>query len=115
MALEGAEIPLYHIDNELYHDGLDENREFLAKTEESVRNLDKLYKSGKISDRFIAQSHLLQTWKRLSEKRSGRFFLRGLHLSKNFLITLMLKYNSLKAMDLYKLLLLDELQRETDE
>lgn len=115
MALEEAEIPLYHIDNELYHDGLDENREFLAKTEESVRNLDKLFKAGKLDDRFFAQSHLLQTWKRLSQQRSGRFFLRSLHLIKNLLISLMLKYNSLKAMDLYKLLLFDELQRETGE
>lgn len=111
MALEEAEIPLYHIDNELYHDGLDENREFLAKTEESVRNLDKLYKSGKVSDRFLAQSHLLQTWQRLSAKRSGRLFLRFLHLNKNLLITLMLKRNSLKAMDLYKLVLFDELHK----
>lgn len=115
MALEAAEIPLYHIDNELYHDGLDENREFLAKTEESVRNLDKLYKSGKISERFIAQSHLLQTWQRLSQQRSGKMFLRCLRFCKNLLVTLMLKYNSLKAMDLYKLMLFDELQRGTGE
>jgi len=111
MALEEAEIPLYHIDNELYHDGLDENRDFIAKTKESVRNLYKLYKSDKISDRFLAQSHLLQTWKRLSEKFSGRMFLRSLQLGKNLLVSLMLKYNSLKAMDLYKLVLFDELQR----
>ena len=110
--LEEAEIPLYHIDNELYHDGLDENRDFIAKTEESVRNLDKLYKAGKISDRFLAQSHLLQTWQRLSAKRSGRLFLRGLQLGKNLLVSLMLKYNSLKAMDMYKLVLFDELQQK---
>ncbi len=109
--LEEAEIPLYHIDNELYHDGLDENRDFLVKTEVSVRNLDKLYKAGKVSDHFSAQSHLLQTWKRLSATRSGRMFLRCLHLGRGFLISLMLNYNSLKAMDLYKLVLFEELQR----
>ena len=108
--LEEAEIPLYHIDNELYHDGLDENRDFLAKTEESVRNLNKLYKSGKVSDRFLAQSRLLQTWQRLSATRSGRLLFRCLHLSRKFLISLMLNYNSLKAMDLYKLVMFDELQ-----
>jgi len=111
LALEEAEIPLYHIDNELYHDGLDDNRDFLVKTELSVRNLDKLYKAGKVSDRFSAQSHLLQTWKRLSAKRSGRLFLRCLHLGRGFLISLMLNYNSLKAMDLYKMVMFDELQR----
>lgn len=108
--LEDAEIPLYHIDNELYHDGLDENRDFIAKTEASVRNLDKLYKSGKINDRFIAQSHLLQTWQRLSANRSGRLLLRCLRINKNLLISLMLRYNSLKAMDLYKMVMFDELQ-----
>lgn len=109
--LEEAEIPLYHIDNELYHDGLDENRDFLAKTEESVRNLDKLYKSGKVSDRFLAQSRLLQTCQRLSATRSGRLFLRCLHLGRNLLVSLMLNHNNLKAMDLYKLVLFDELQK----
>ena len=109
--LEEAEIPLYHIDNELYHDGLDENRDFLTKTEESVRNLDKLYKTGKVSERFLAQSRLLQTWQQLSATRSGRLLFRCLHLSRKLLISLMLNYNSLKAMDLYKLVLFEELQR----
>lgn len=110
MALEEAGIPVYHIDNEMFHDGLDSNEEFLAKISDSVRNLDKLYRDGKADDRFIAQSRLLQTWKRLSEKRSSRMIFRCLHLGQKLFSTLMLRYNSLKAMDLYKLTLFDELQ-----
>lgn len=114
-ALEEAEIPLYHIDNELFHDGLDENRDFLAKTEESVRNLDKLYRAGKVNDRFIAQSHLLQTWKKLSERRYGRILFRCLHFIQGLLIKQMLRYNDLKAMDLYKLSLFDDLQHRNPD
>jgi glycosyltransferase involved in cell wall biosynthesis len=41
--LKKAGIPIYHIDNGLVHEGLESNKEFLAKTKESIENLSKLY------------------------------------------------------------------------
>ncbi len=41
--LNKAGIPIYHIDNGLVHEGLESNKEFLAKTKDSVENLSKLY------------------------------------------------------------------------
>lgn len=41
--LKKANIPIYHIDNGLVHEGLESNKEFLAKTKDSIENLSKLY------------------------------------------------------------------------
>lgn len=41
--LNKAGIPIYHIDNGLVHEGLESNKEFLAKTKDSIENLSKLY------------------------------------------------------------------------
>lgn len=111
MDLEEHGIPVYHIDNELYHEGLDSNDVFLLKIEASVRNLDKLYRNGKVDDRFRKQSRLLQTWERLRKRPYGSLFFRVLRLMRTPLTKLMTSFNSLKTMDLYKLLLFDELQQ----
>lgn len=111
MALEDAGIPVYHIANEMFHDSLDDNKTFIAKIANSVRNLDKLYRDGKVDDRFLAQSRLLQTWQRLRSRRAASILFGMLRLSRPLLFWLMCNLNSLKAMDLYKLVLFDELQR----
>ena len=108
--LEAQGVPVRHIDNELYHDGLDDNRDFLRKTTDSVQNLYKLYQSGRVDDRFREQSRLLQTWERLHAKRNGKIIFKTLHLLKNPISNLVLRHNSLKALDLYKLVLFDGLQ-----
>lgn len=41
--LKKAGIPIFHIDNGLLHEGLESNKEFLAKTKDSIENLSKLY------------------------------------------------------------------------
>lgn len=41
--LENARIEIMHIDNGLFHEGLESNREFLNKTKLGIENLSKLY------------------------------------------------------------------------
>ncbi|TFG42778.1 MAG: glycosyltransferase family 2 protein, partial [Bacteroidia bacterium] len=41
--LKKAGIAIYHIDNGLFHEGLETNKEYLAKTKDSIENLSKLY------------------------------------------------------------------------
>jgi glycosyltransferase involved in cell wall biosynthesis len=41
--LKKAGIEVFHIDNGLVHEGLETNREFLAKTKLSIENLSRLY------------------------------------------------------------------------
>ena len=111
MALEEAGIPVYHIDNEMFHDGLDDNKDFLAKVTDSIRNLDKLYCDGKANNAFENQSRLLQTWKKLSAKSYAPLLFAMLRMVKRPLTHLILRNNSLTALDLYKILLFDELRR----
>lgn len=108
--LETQGIPVRHIDNELYHDGLDDNRDFLRKATDSVQNLSKLFQSGRVDDRFREQSRLLQTWERLHAKRNGKIIFKTLRLLKKPISNLVLSHNSLKALDLYKLVLFNGLQ-----
>ena len=111
MALEENGIPVYHIDNEMFHDGLDDNKDFLAKVTDSIRNLDKLYCDGKANNAFENQSRLLQTWKKLSAKSYAPLLFAMLRMVKRPLTHLILRNNSLTALDLYKILLFDELRR----
>jgi len=108
--LESHGIPVHHIDNELYHDGLDDNRDFLRKINHSVQNLSKLYAAGRVDDRFRAQSRLVRTWEKIKAKKGGKLLFSTLRFFRKPIIQLILRYNSLKAMDLYKLSLFDDLQ-----
>lgn len=108
MDLQTNGIPVLHIDNELYHDGLDDNRDFLRKIESSVKNLARLYHDGRVDDRFRAQSHLLRTWEKYSNRFYGPAIFGMLRISRWFLKKMMFNWNCLRAMDLYKLSLLDE-------
>jgi hypothetical protein len=47
--LKKAGIEVLHIDNGLYHEGLESNREFLVKTKLGIENLSKLY--DKVTDK----------------------------------------------------------------
>lgn len=115
MELEKQLIPVSHINNELYHEGLDNTDLFIKKIEASVRNLDKLCRDGKVDERFRKQSRLLQTWERLRKRPYGSWVFRLLRLMRAPIKTLMTRVSSLKAMDLYKLMLFDELQHVKGE
>lgn len=106
--LETQGIPLRHIDNELYHDGLDDNREFLRKIGCSVDNLARLFHDGRVDDRFRAQSKLLRTWEKLRTRFYAPLLFGTLRATRGLLKSLMCNWSILRAMDLYKLSLLDD-------
>jgi hypothetical protein len=60
--IRNADIPVIHINNPLYHDGLDTNEDYLKKVETSIDNLITLLKSNKIDTNFIAENRLLATY-----------------------------------------------------
>ncbi|WP_297516863.1 glycosyltransferase family 2 protein [Flavobacterium sp.] len=58
-------IPIHHIDNAAYHDGLEDSDIFLAKTAEAIRHAEKLLSIGKleINDlRVFIWSQRLKKW-----------------------------------------------------
>jgi len=57
--LRNTEIPVIHINNPLFHDGLDTNDDYLNKVETSIDNLISLFHSQKIDANFISENRLL--------------------------------------------------------
>lgn len=67
-ALHEAGFSFFRIDNTLIHQGLDDNYTFLKKTEESVANLYKLYRTGHYP--FLKNdSQLLKAFESLKKRR----------------------------------------------
>ena len=105
--LKQLNIPIQHIDNPIYHDGLESTEIFLQKNRKKpLKNLVLLIKSGKIEDEI----KLYSVWKKIH--RSGlaglyRFYCRW--RKKAWRRHLFNSSNpSLRRFDLYKLCLLDE-------
>jgi len=95
-----------HIDNVLIHKGLDDNKTFIAKTENGTGNLYLMYRSGKYP--FLAnQSKLLHTFISMKTYGFHRVLAYMFPLFKNYLTKKMCTKNpSLLAFDIYKLLYL---------
>lgn len=106
--LQGNSIPVYHIDNALYHEGLEDNATYLSKVEISIGNLVKLIQQNRISKDFIQNSKLLTTFYKCQKHHLSNLVGLVLKMNRHALKVLILKHNSLKALDLYKLLLLLE-------
>lgn len=70
--LRKAGISIMHIDNGLIHDGLESNKEFLAKTKLGIENLSKLY--DKVTDKksFSDTVRMLWLYDKLSSLRLTR-------------------------------------------
>ena len=104
--LHEAGYTFQRIDNPLIHRGIDDNEVFLLKTSESVKNLYRLFISGKYP--FLAkESKLLHYFQTIT-----KYHLAGLFAFKFLLIKTLLKKNllgkhpSLIIYDVFKLLLL---------
>ena len=101
--LEQAGIPVFHIDNELYHDGIDTNTEFLNKVAAGVSNLVKLHDNNKLDENFKDKSPLMTTYEKLEKGFFGKLILSLLSKGQNWIRNIALDSNSLFFLDLYKL------------
>lgn len=101
--LRQKEIPVTHIDNELYHDGIDSNIDYLDKVESAIGNLAALYKTDKLPDSFVKESRLLQTYIRCKRVRMAGLVGLCLRVLKRPLRWLAASTSSLTALDLLKL------------
>jgi glycosyltransferase involved in cell wall biosynthesis len=64
--LRKAGIDILHIDNGLFHEGLESNREFINKTKLGIENLSKLYDCVTDKRTFISSVRMLRIYKVLS-------------------------------------------------
>lgn len=72
--LHKAGIPVLHIDNGLVHEGLESNKDYLAKTKESIENLSKLYDN--VTDKFTFASAIpvVRVYRLINVLRMSRLF-----------------------------------------
>lgn len=99
--LRKMEAPILHIENPVYHLGLESNEEFLEKSLNAVENLVALEKEGGISDNFTS---LQKTYKKLKtwgiHKIVGSF---GANSQQTILKNLCSKKPNLRMFDLYRM------------
>ena len=60
--LQQKQIPYLHIDNPLYHEGLDTNEEYLQKIRLSIDNLIYILENQNINHSFLKENRLLKTY-----------------------------------------------------
>ena len=106
--------PVYHIDNELYHEGIDTNELLLDKVAAGVANLVKLESNDKLDDKFLSVSTLLSTYQRLKRTLTGKFTLSLLAKIQQPLRNIASMYNSLIFLDLYKLSVMHNLMNSDE-
>ena len=98
--LKKKKVFIHHIDNPLRHIGLENKQDFLAKSEEAVRNLHELVKRGKdVSDIKLAYYYKLVCLLRLKIPLKRRFIRKKDAWKAN----LYSDQPSLRKFDLYRL------------
>ena len=101
-------IHFIHIENPLIHKGLDDNKTFLRKTEEGVRNLYLLYKTERYPY-LVDESKLLNTFVRIYKTGLTRLATFAFRVLKPYLQSHLSKPDpSLRLYDSYKILFLCE-------
>jgi glycosyltransferase involved in cell wall biosynthesis len=108
--LKEMKIPVVHIDNPLFHMGLEEAEVFLGKVKDSVTNLALISSKPELSEKFTPLVKLLNTSVKL--KRSGlspmfRFIFRL--FEKSILKNLSGRNPNLYLLDIYKLGLISQI------
>lgn len=101
--LRQKKIPVTHIDNEMYHDGIDANEDFLHKTENAVANLAAMYKASKVPEGFASESKLMKTFLWCKRLHVAGIVGLGLRIVKKPLQWLAVRASSVFALDLLKL------------
>lgn len=103
LELARLKIPIYHIDNPIYHDGLEDAHVFISKSEEAVQNLLALYRVNP-SDMNIERVALLKTFKRIKHFRLNFIFALTYSLAGQFMRQNLLgSHPSIFIFSLYKL------------
>ncbi len=96
-------IPVSHIDNELYHDGIDSNEEYVRKMMGAIDNLAALHRDNRLPEGFVRDNRLLCTYLKCKRVRMAGVIGLCLRAFRTPLRWLAVRASSLPALDLLKL------------
>ncbi len=110
LELKKNNIPIYHINNPLYHIGLEIASEFLRKTSDAIENLLILLHDGKIQPDDIKHIRLLKAYVKIKKYRLVGIYLFFYEFISNAVMRNLLGENpGIFAFELYKLALVSRL------
>jgi len=93
-----------HIDNPLYHTGIDTNTVYLAKTRQGVENLKILLEQYPNTDELVRNMRLLRYYKFFEKTYTTSLLSFGFHLFRGLMLAnFNSKYPNLTLFNLYKL------------
>jgi glycosyltransferase involved in cell wall biosynthesis len=103
------EIPVKHIDNPVYHLGLESNQEYLIKSKKAVETLFFLESKRLISNTYSSLQKMSNRLRKFRMTGAFRFFIKGfIPLIEKRLLT---KKTSLFLFDLYRLFYFTDLNK----
>jgi glycosyltransferase involved in cell wall biosynthesis len=110
LELKKSGVKIKHIDNPLYHIGLEISMEFLKKTSSAIENLLILLNEGKIQKSDIPDIRLLRAYGMIHKYRMVRSYLSFYNLISNSVMRNLLGHNpGMFAFELYKLSIISSL------
>lgn len=103
LQFEKLRIPLVHIDNPVFHEGVEEDDVFISKQQQGLHNLLYLYDTYQKRYDFSAIK-LVRIYKEIAAIPAGTFVLNLLASKKDSCLRIMLRSRRLLWLDLWKLI-----------
>ncbi|MEP7279995.1 MAG: glycosyltransferase family 2 protein [Bacteroidota bacterium] len=103
LQFEQLRVLLVHIDNPVYHEGIDEDQLFMKKQAEALQNLRYLYQTYHTRYHFNSGIKLIRVYQKLQTTAAGRYILQKLALQQDALKKNTLRSHRLLLLDLWKL------------
>ncbi|MDL2297075.1 glycosyltransferase [Bacteroidales bacterium OttesenSCG-928-B11] len=101
--LQEAGVPLLHIDNPLFHDGLDKNEVYLQKIECAVENLIRLAADPSVPPKAFDDIRLYNFHRKLKALKLTSIYRLKYRIFKKIIRQRIIKKGDLICLDLYKL------------
>lgn len=96
-------IPVLHIDNPVYHDGIDEDSVFIKKQQEALKNLRYLYHTYGSSYPFSTEIKLIRVYKKINAAIWRRWLLGKATVLKAYFLQKALQSHRIFWLDCWKL------------
>jgi hypothetical protein len=104
-------IPVIHIDNPLYHEGIDDDLLFLKKQKEAIENLQYLYHTYHAGYDFTIEIKLIRVYKKIMRTDAGKYVLDKIAEYEDYFKKNTLLSHSLFWLDCWKLAVYHKLSR----
>lgn len=114
LQFEKMNIPVLHINNPVYHDGIDADDVFMNKQAEAIENLYYLDNTYRYQFNFLNGVKLIRVYGRLANNLAGKFVLNQLAARETLLKKKVFQKKSLFWLDCWKLAKYHQLSRHAD-